>query len=248
LSGRIAVDPKDRIILALDVDNMRAAEEAVILLKDHVGAFKIGFELFVSEGPAVVEAVKRLGGRVFLDLKFHDIPNTVAKASRASVRMGVDFFDVHASGGRAMMTSASDAARKEAEATGLHLPVSLAVTVLTSLGEEDLRGDLNINNTPEAQVVSLARLAKSCGMGGVVASPKEIKAIRDAVGDGFIIVTPGVRPDWADRQDQKRVATPAEAVGAGADYLVIGRPILGAKDPVEAAIKIREELKTVTLA
>jgi orotidine-5'-phosphate decarboxylase len=248
LSKRVFSGPHERIILALDVDNISAAREAVTLLKGHVGAFKIGFELFVSEGPAVVGAVKDLGGRVFLDLKFHDIPNTVAKAARAAVRMGVDFFDVHASGGRAMMSAASEAAGKEAEAAGIALPVSLAVTVLTSLGADDLRNDLNISNSPEAQVVSLARLAKSCGMGGVVASPREIKAIRDAVGEDFVIVTPGVRPAWSDKADQKRVATPAEAVASGADYLVIGRPILSAKDPVEAAVRIKNELYGISLA
>lgn len=245
MGGRPGLGPKDRIILALDVDNLKAAEETAALMKDHVGAFKIGFELFVSEGPKVVTAVQRTGGKVFLDLKFHDIPNTVAKAAKASVRMGAAFFDVHASGGRAMMEAAVRAAAEQARELGGPPPVSLAVTVLTSLGETDLRDDLNIANSPEAQVVSLARLAKSCGMGGVVASPKEVAAIRAAVGKEFVIVTPGVRPSWASRDDQKRVATPSEAVASGADYLVIGRPILKASDPVEAASRIIEELRTV---
>jgi len=240
------MDPKDRIILALDVDSMEAAREAVLLLRDHVGAFKIGFELFISEGPSVVEMVKGLGGRVFLDLKLHDIPNTTAKASRAAVRMGVDFLDVHASGGRAMMKAAADAARVQAASDGSVVPVMLAVTVLTSLGADDLSNDLGIGRSPEGQVVALASLARESGMGGVVASPKEVAAIRKAVGDGFVIVTPGVRPSWAGADDQKRVATPADAVASGADYLVIGRPILSAGDPVEAAQRVREELEGVT--
>ena len=239
------LEPKDRIILALDVDNLKAAEDTVVLLKDHVGAFKIGFELFVSEGPKVVTAVQRLGGKVFLDLKFHDIPNTVAKAAKSAVRMGAAFFDVHASGGRAMMEAASRAAAEQAEALGGQPPISLAVTVLTSLGEADLRDDLNISKSPEAQVVALAKLAKASGMMGVVASPREVAAIRDAAGEGFVIVTPGVRPSWAGKDDQKRVATPAQAVASGADYLVIGRPILAAEDPVGAAKRIMEELRSV---
>ena len=244
-SEKVWMEPKDRIILALDVDSLGAAEETVGMLKGHVGAFKIGFELFVSEGPAVVRAVQRHGGRVFLDLKFHDIPNTVAKAVRAAVRMGAAFLDVHASGGRAMMSAASKAAEAEALSYGGPAPVCLAVTVLTSLGEKDLRDDLGMDCTPLERVVSFARMAKECGMGGVVASPMEVSGIRQAVGEGFVIVTPGVRPAWANKDDQKRVATPAEAIKAGADFLVIGRPILKAKDPVEAADMVAEEIRTV---
>jgi orotidine-5'-phosphate decarboxylase len=239
----VVLAPKDRIILALDVDNAKAAEETARKLAGHVGAFKIGFELFVSEGPKVVDAVHAMGGKVFLDLKFHDIPNTVAQAARAAVRLGVKFFDVHAHGGRAMMMTASEAAADEAAKLGVEPPISLAVTVLTSLSANDLTNHLNISNTPEEQVVSLAKLAYSSGMRGVVASPKEVAAIRRAVGDELIIVTPGVRPLWAGKDDQQRVSTPSEAVKAGADYLVIGRPILKAVDPVEAAARIVEELE-----
>ena len=232
----------NRVILALDVYSVKTAEQAVARLKNHVAAFKIGFELFVAAGPDVVRAVQGMGGRVFLDLKFHDIPNTAAQAARVAVRMGVDFFDLHASGGRAMMSAVKKAVDEEALAAGAVKPVILGVTVLTSLTEKDLREDLNCRNAPEAQVVSLARLAESCGLGGVVASPREVPAIRSAVGREFVIVTPGVRPSWAGADDQQRVATPAEAVKSGADYLVIGRPILKAADPVEAAIRINEEL------
>jgi orotidine-5'-phosphate decarboxylase len=237
---------KDRIILALDVDNTVAAEDVVRLLKEHVGAFKVGFELFVSEGPQVVSAVQRLGGRVFLDLKFHDIPNTVAQAARAAVRMGVAFYDVHASGGRAMMAAAKKAASEQASSLGGPPPVALGVTVLTSLAERDLRDDLNVGSSPEEQVVRLARLAGDAGLDGVVASPREVSAIRRAMGRGFVIVTPGVRPDWASKDDQKRTATPSEAVAAGADYIVVGRPILRAADPVEAAMRIGRELESLT--
>ncbi len=236
----------NRVILALDVDSVKAAEDAVSRLRDHVAAFKVGFELFVSAGPDVVRAVQGMGGRVFLDLKFHDIPNTAAQAARVATRMGVDFFDLHASGGRAMMSAVSKAVNEEAHSIGARKPVILGVTVLTSLTEKDLREDLNVSNTPEAQVVALARLAEGCGLGGVVASPREVPAIRNAVGREFVIVTPGVRPSWAGTDDQQRVATPAEAVRAGADYLVIGRPILKAADPVEAVIRINEELAGIT--
>jgi orotidine-5'-phosphate decarboxylase len=233
---------KDRLIVALDMNSAKAAKDAVHALKDRVGAFKIGFELFVSEGPSIVEMVLNEGGKVFLDLKFHDIPNTVARAARSSVRMGATFFDVHASGGRAMMEKAAEAAADEAAELGVKPPVTLAVTILTSLTEKDLKNDLNICRNPEDQVVSLAVMAKGCGMRGVVSSPKEAAAIRKAVGTDFIIVTPGVRPSWASTDDQKRFTTPLEAVNAGADYLVIGRPILKAGNPAEAAARIIEEL------
>lgn len=221
---------------------MAVAKAAVARLKGHVGAFKVGFELFVSEGPEVVKAIKAEGVKVFLDLKFHDIPNTAAQAARAAVRMGADFFDVHASGGRAMMKAVSEAARDEAAKLRVKEPISLAVTVLTSLGEKDLQQDLHIDRTPEEQAVSLALLAKECGMRGVVASPMEAAAIRRAAGEDFVIVTPGVRPAWSGRDDQHRFTTPAEAVRLGADYLVIGRPILKAEDPALAAARITEEL------
>lgn len=236
------LSPRDRLIIALDVDSANAAKDAVHILRGRVGAFKIGFELFVSEGPSIVDMVLNDGGKVFLDLKFHDIPNTVAKAARAAVRMGAAFFDVHASGGRAMMEKAAKAVEEEAAILGISPPISLAVTVLTSLTADDLRNDLNVGKTPEEQVVSLALLAKGCGMRGVVSSPKEAAAIRKAVGKDFVIVTPGVRPAWSATDDQKRFTTPLEAVNAGADYLVIGRPILKADDPAEAAARIIEEL------
>ena len=236
------LSPRDRLIIALDVDNAKSAKEAVRTLSGRVGAFKIGFELFVSEGPSIVEMVQDEGGKVFLDLKFHDIPNTAAKAAKAAVRMGAAFFDVHASGGRAMMERAAKAAEEEAAILGISPPISLAVTVLTSLTAEDLKNDLNIGKTPEEQVVSLALLARECGIRGVVSSPKEAAAIRAVVGQDFVIVTPGVRPAWAATDDQKRFTTPLEAVNAGADYLVIGRPILKAGDPAEAAARIIEEL------
>jgi len=200
--NRPALTPRERLILALDVDTGRAAIDAVGLLKDYVGAFKIGFELFVSEGPGIVRSVLDAGGNVFLDLKFHDIPNTVAKASRAAAGLGVTFFDVHASGGRKMMEAASQAAREKAEEMGGRAPVSLAVTVLTSMGEAELNGELGVGRSPEEQVVKLACLAAQSGMDGVVASPREVQAIRSATPPGFVIVTPGVRPSWASRDDK----------------------------------------------
>jgi len=229
-------EPKDRIIVALDVDSADEASWLVGLLKDHVGGFKVGFELFVAEGLAAAKAVTGAGAKLFLDLKFHDIPNTVAGAVRSALRMGASIIDVHASGGRTMM----EAAVREAGTTD-ERPLMIAVTVLTSLDGDDL-GQLNINKSPAEQVVTLAKLAKESGMDGVVASPMEVAAIREAVGQNFVIITPGVRPSWAATGDQKRIATPADAVKAGADYLVIGRPITGAADPVEAAGMIAREL------
>jgi orotidine-5'-phosphate decarboxylase len=219
MANNTILTPKDRIILALDVNSAKAAKDMVHALKDQVGAFKIGFELFVSEGPSIVDMVLNEGGKVFLDLKFHDIPNTVAKAARASVRMGATFFDMHASGGRAMMEKAAEAAADEASELGVKPPVTLAVTILTSLTEKDLKNDLNICRNPEDQVVSLAVMAKGCGIGGSILP--EAAAIRGRW-DGFYS-DPGVRHQAAT--DDQRGSPPLEAVNASADY-GHGRPIL----------------------
>lgn len=232
-------DAREKIIFALDVHNLREIDRFAALLSGRVGMFKVGKELFTTAGPAAVEAVKRHGGEVFLDLKYHDIPTTVAQAMLAAGRLGVKLANLHALGGPEMMTQA---AREVRNAFGEHeRPRLLAVTILTSSTRETLAA-VGIDHPVEQMVVRLAKLARESGMDGVVASPLEIEAIRAACGPDFLIVTPGVRPAFAAADDQKRIMTPAEAVKAGADYLVIGRPIARAADPAAAADLIVDEI------
>lgn len=234
---------KDKIILALDVSSEGQAVELVKELKDHVGAFKVGMELFNSAGPRIFDALRDAGaGRIFYDGKFHDIPNTVAGAARAAVRMGVWMFNVHATGGSAMMRAALDAASEEADNQGIETPLVIGVTILTSISEHMLHDELGVPILMEGQVTRLARLAQASGLSGVVCSPREIVPIKSACGAGFLVVTPGVRPFWAAANDQKRIMTPSEAVSCGADYMVIGRAITTADDRVAAARRIIEEL------
>lgn len=232
-------EAKNKIIFALDLDRLSEIDRWAELLAHKVGMFKVGKELFTTAGPAAVEAVKRHGGEVFLDLKYHDIPNTVAQAMLAAGRLGVKLANLHALGGPEMMEQAATAVRKQF--TDAERPRLLAVTILTSSTQETLQA-VGIEQPVEQMVVRLARLAKESGMDGVVASPLEIQAIRAACGPDFLIVTPGVRPAFAAVDDQKRIMTPAEAVKAGADYLVIGRPIAKAADPVQAAELIVDEI------
>ncbi|MGA2282055.1 MAG: orotidine-5'-phosphate decarboxylase, partial [Verrucomicrobiota bacterium] len=223
-------------------------------LQGHAGMFKVGSELFTAEGPVPVRYLVTTGHRVFLDLKFHDIPNTVRAAAREAAELGVSMVNVHASGGRKMMEAALEGARSAVQSVSRRMPGSagiavgdearprvLAVTILTSLASQDLE-ELGISGMPVEAVLRLARLAQSAGLDGVVASPREISAIRQACGPGFLIVTPGIRPASAATDDQARIATPASAIVAGADYLVVGRPITGAPDPVAAADAIVAEM------
>lgn len=234
---------KDKIILPLDVDSAERAVELAKLLKDDVGAFKVGLELINSAGFGVFDEIRRVGAeQIFYDCKFHDIPNTVAGASRAAAKLGVWMFNVHCAGGFAMMKAAKDAAVETAGRLGKAQPLVIGVTVLTSIDQATLNDDLRVAGAVADQVVHFAKLAREAGLDGVVASPHEIELIRAACGEGFLIVTPGVRPAGADIGDQKRVMTPSEAVSKGADYLVIGRPITGADDPKAAAQSIAEEI------
>lgn len=237
------MQPNNKIILALDVDSIEKAEALVSELKDYVGIYKVGKELFTSTGPEIVKRINKIGGKVFLDLKYHDIPNTVAKAAEAATKLGVYMFNVHASGGYKMMHDAAEAVKKKAAELKVEKPYILGVTVLTSIDQKTMNDELRINGTVEEQVVHLAKLCQKAGLDGVIASPQEIKAIRQACGNDFLVITPGVRPSWAASQDQKRVMTPKEAVECGADYMVIGRPITGAENKVEAANKILDEIK-----
>ncbi|MEI6214818.1 MAG: orotidine-5'-phosphate decarboxylase [Desulfuromonadales bacterium] len=230
----------NRIIFALDVHGLDEIDRWSGLLAGRVGMFKIGKELFTSCGPAAVKAVQRHGGQVFLDLKYHDIPNTVARAMVEAARMGVQLTNLHALGGAEMMEAAVAAVQKEFGDAAR--PKLLAVTVLTSSTVETLR-QVGIEHSVPDMVVRLARLAQASGMDGVVASPLEIGLIREACGPGFLIVTPGVRPSFSAADDQKRIMTPSQAVQAGADYLVIGRPIASAADPLQAAELIRDEIR-----
>ncbi|MDO8535627.1 MAG: orotidine-5'-phosphate decarboxylase [Candidatus Omnitrophota bacterium] len=233
---------RERLIVALDVDTKEKAVELAEKLQSEVKIFKIGSELFTSCGPDIVAAVKSMGCGIFLDLKFHDIPNTVAKSAIAATRLGVTILNVHALGGYDMMKSAAEAVAMEAKALKIMKPKIIAVTILTSADENSLK-KIGINDNMENQVLRLAKLAKDASLDGVVASPSEVKLIRRALGEEFIIVTPGVRPLWADVNDQKRIATPKEAVQSGATYIVVGRPVVKAADPIAAAKRILEEIR-----
>lgn len=232
----------DKLIVALDVSTPKDAERLVKTLAGPVKIFKIGKELFTSAGPSVVEMVHSHGGKVFLDLKFHDIPNTVAGACAAAVRLKVFMLNVHALGGKAMMQRAALAVREESEKAGIHPPLLIGVTVLTSLADADLK-EIGVKNKTAREVKTLALLAEAAGLGGVVASPLEIALIKKAVKGPFCIVTPGVRSVWAAHGDQKRVMTPKEAIAAGAGFIVVGRPITQDPDPRKAAEKVLKEIQ-----
>lgn len=231
------------ILVALDVPSAAEAMALADALRDVVGGFKIGKQLFTAEGPAMVRALADRGDRVFLDLKFHDIPNTVAGAVSASVTTGAWMLNVHASGGRKMMEAAAEAAGAAADRSGRRRPLVIGVTVLTSLDQTQLQ-ETGMMTDLNAHVVRLAALAKASGLDGVVASPQEIVAIREACGPDFVIVTPGIRArgSSAPRDDQSRTMGPGDAIAAGATYLVIGRPITAASDPRQAAQDIVKSL------
>jgi len=226
------------LIVALDVNSRQEAEEKVKTLGDAVSFYKIGLELYTAEGPDVVKAVKAFGKKVFLDLKFHDIPRTVERAVASGGRLGVDLMTIHAAGGRAMVRAAADAAA----AFGAVGPRILAVTVLTSLDASDLEDIGVVGRTPAEQVKAMGKLALDNGAAGIVCSPKEVRAMRDLLGPGALLVTPGVRPAGSAVGDQKRVSTPGDAVRDGSTHLVVGRPILAAPDPVAAARAISFEM------
>jgi len=235
----------DRLLVALDVESGARALQLADTLKGVADGLKVGSRLFTLEGPPLVKELVARGARVFLDLKFHDIPNTVAQAVDAAVQTGAWMIDVHASGGSAMMQAAAKAARDAAARTGRTPPLMIAITVLTSMDDAALR-ETGVERALLPQVVALARMAQAAGLDGVVSSPHEIASIRQACGGGFTIVTPGIRgaAAGAEKNDQMRTMGPAEAVRAGANYLVVGRPIIAAPDPRVAAQRIVEELTT----
>lgn len=227
-------DPK--IIIALDYDSADAASKLVERLDPTLCKLKIGKELFTAAGPAWVETLARQGYDVFLDLKFHDIPHTVAQACKAAANLGVWMINVHALGGRAMMSAARDALSSLPKR-----PKLIAVTILTSMGTSDL-AELGIQEEPRQMVTRLARLAHACGLDGVVCSAQEAAMLRQQIGMDFSLVTPGIRPASANRDDQNRIMTPTDALTAGANYLVIGRPITQAPDPLAALQSIQQEI------
>ncbi len=235
---------RDKLTVALDLPTADAAARMAEKLHGRVGMFKVGSRLFTAEGPVLARYLVAQSEKVFLDLKFHDIPNTVRGAARQAAELGVSMLTVHASGGRKMMEAAVGGVR-EASSARSHTggrPLVLAVTLLTSLTSEDL-DELGAAGNPEDAVVRLARLAQQAGVDGVVASPREIGAVRRACGPRFVIVTPGIRPAAAASNDQTRTSTPEIAIRAGADYLVVGRPIIEAPDPVAAAEAIVAEME-----
>lgn len=233
---------RTKLIVALDFPLAHDAIEAAEKLRGHVGVFKVGSELFSAAGPGLVRQLVTGGDKVFLDLKFNDIPNTVKSAAREAAKLGVSMFTVHSNGGRKMMEAALEGARIGAGSSGNQTPLILAVTVLTSLATEDL-AEIGFRGNPEETVVRLARLAQAAGIDGVVASPMEISAIRQSCGPQFVIVTPGIRPAQSRADDQARVATPSSAIAAGANYLVVGRPITQAPDPTAAADAMVDQMK-----
>lgn len=234
-------EAKQRLIFALDVASLAEVKTYVALLKDEVGLFKVGKQLFLHSGPQVVRSIQQKGGRVFLDLKFHDIPRTVASASIEAARLGVQMLNLHAAGGFTMMHETVSAVTKTCKVEELQRPTLLAVTVLTSLDKADLKRT-GIGATVENQVARLATLAQEAGMDGVVASPREIVRLRRECGQRFLLVVPGIRSQGETWDDQKRVLTPEEALRAGADYVVIGKPIRDAQDPRMAARSIVQEM------
>ena len=237
------MNPNERILVALDVDNLGDAVSLVRRLAGQVGGFKVGLELVNAVGSDLWARLSDAGaGRIFYDAKFHDIPSTVAGAVRAAVRRRVWMVNVHAWGGVAMLRAAREAAREGADQAGVPAPLLIGVTVLTSIDQAALNEELRVPGTPDEQVTHLARFCQAAGLDGVVASPREVAAVRQACGPDFITVTPGVRPAGVPAHDQARTATPREAVRAGAHYLVVGRAITGAPDPAGAAQAIAEEI------
>jgi orotidine-5'-phosphate decarboxylase len=235
--------PKDRLFVALDVDDLKAADHLMSRMQGVVSQYKLGAQLLTAAGPEAVMHVRRRGFGVFYDAKFHDIPRTVGAAVAAACRIGATIVNVHAGGGKDMMAAAAQAAVEVAHKLRQPKTMVLGVTVLTSLTQAQLTRELGVRLRLQSQVVQLARLAKAAGLDGVVASPQEITAVRRACGPDFVILTPGIRPAGASLNDQKRTMTPGQAMAAGADYLVVGRPVYEARDPLAVVRAIYQEME-----
>ncbi|MBF7082273.1 orotidine-5'-phosphate decarboxylase [Desulfallas sp. Bu1-1] len=240
--------PRDKLIVALDVDTRDGALALVRELAGQVGFFKVGMELFYGAGSGIVREIIDAGAKVFLDLKLHDIPNTVGRAARVLVRSGASIINVHAAGGSAMMRAARESACEEAGRLGLPMPLVVAVTVLTSIDREAFNRELGFPGEVEDRVKAWALLARESGLDGVVCSPREIGLVRNVCGPDFKIITPGIRPAGAQLGDQRRVMTPGEAVRAGASHIVVGRPVTGAPDRAAAASAVLAEIAEAGLS
>jgi orotidine-5'-phosphate decarboxylase len=237
---------KERIILALDTDNLDRAKELILQLKGRIKIFKVGNQLFTQSGKEIIELLQANNCSIFLDLKFHDIPNTVARAGEEATKLGVFMFNIHTSGGHRMMKECVESCRRLAEERGQERPYIIGVTILTSLGEKDLI-ELGFRRKMKDQVLHLAHSAKEAGLDGVVCSPQEVRKIKALCGEGFLTVVPGIRPSWSLTDDHQRLSTPTKAFEEGADFIVIGRPITEASDPVEATLKIHHEIESLDI-
>ena len=234
---------RDRLVLALDVNTMDEAKELVTELKDYVGVFKVGLQLFTSVGPDIIKMIQGEGREIFFDGKFHDIPNTVAKASANLIKHGVTFFNLHTNGGSKMISTTVKLAKETARSLGLPKPTILGVTVLTSFGQRTLTEELLISQNIDDYVGKLAKLGRDSGLDGIIASATDIPKIKKECGEDFIILCPAIRPTWSVVNDQIRVVTPSDAIKMGVDYLVVGRPITSAKDRVSAAKLVLDEIE-----
>ena len=237
------LEAKDRIILAVDVDTIEDVIKYVDLLKDYVGFFKVGLQLFTSCGFEAVKVIKEHGGRVYFDGKFADIPNTIAQTSINLMKHGIDFFNISAVGGSKMMTNTLSACQTYAKKNEIELPIILAVTLLSSFGQKTLTNELGVEINISNYVLKLAKIAKEAGLTGVVAPDTDAGQIKKELGEDFIVVCPAVRPTWAIVNDQIRIVSPSDAIKAGADYMIIGRPITMAHDPIAAAKLIIAEIE-----
>lgn len=234
---------RKKLVLALDVENIDEAKRLVDELSPYVGTFKVGLQLFCGYGLEIVNYIKEKNSDFFLDVKLHDIPNTVEKASFNVIKNGANFFNVHATGGIEMMKAAKKGAMEAAKKYNKKKPLVLAVTVLTSINQETLSRELSNKKSVEDFVIQLAKNAKTAGLDGVVASAKELKAIKNELGDDFIVLTPGIRPSWSNKDDQQRITTPKDAISDGADFIVLGRAVTKALDKTEAMEKIYKEIQ-----
>lgn len=236
---------KEKLVLALDVEDINEAKALVDELSPYIGTFKVGLQLFCGYGLEIVNHIKEKNSNFFLDVKLHDIPNTVEKASFNVIKNGANFFNVHATGGIEMMRAAKKGAIEASEKFNRKKPLILAVTVLTSISQEILSNELSNKKEVKDFVLQLARNAKEAGLDGVVASALELKEIKKELGKDFIVLTPGIRPSWTLKDDQKRIATPKSAISDGADYIVLGRAVTKAENKLEAIEKIYEEINEV---
>ncbi len=234
---------KKRLMLALDVEKIEDAKILVEKLSPYIGTFKVGLQLFCGYGLEIINYIKEKNANFFLDVKLHDIPNTVEKASYNIIKNGANFFNVHATGGIEMMKAAKKGAFEASEKLGIEKPIILAVTILTSISDEILQNELENKYKTEDFVLKLAKNAKLAGLNGVVASANELPLIKKELGKDFIVLTPGIRPSWSAKNDQKRIATPTSAIKEGADYIVLGRAITKAENAIEAIKKVYDEIE-----